>query len=106
MNIKLAAALIDLKAEMRRIGHWDSESPSPEALRSEQPFAVDALEFYQWLQFIFIPRLRFLLEGKHALPDRCGITPMAEEYYRAKQLPVSGLLSALSEIDRLLNGPA
>lgn len=101
---ELAATLMDLEASLRNIGHWDAEPPPPEALRSEQPFAVDVMEFYQWLQFIFIPRLRFLLEAEQALPKRCGIAPMAEEYYRRRALPVEGLLAALRTIDELLGG--
>ncbi|MBO6754229.1 MAG: YqcC family protein, partial [Spongiibacter sp.] len=41
----IAATLIDIEAELRGIGHWDRVSPPVEALRSEQPFAVDTLRF-------------------------------------------------------------
>lgn len=100
----IAATLIDIEAELRGIGHWDRVSPPVEALRSEQPFAVDTLRFNQWLQFIFIPRIRFLIEQKEALPSACSITPMAEEFYRGQRLPVAGLLDALARIDALLSG--
>ncbi len=100
----LAATLIDLEAALRSLNHWESQSPPAEALRSEQPFAVDTLKFNQWLQFIFIPRMRFLIEQRADLPDRCGITPMAEEFYRGQQLPVADLLAALERIDDLLSG--
>ncbi|MAY40145.1 MULTISPECIES: YqcC family protein [Spongiibacter] len=100
----IAATLIDIEAELRGIGHWDRVSPPVEALRSEQPFAVDTLRFNQWLQFIFIPRIRFLIEQEEALPGACSITPMAEEFYRGQRLPVAGLLDALARIDALLSG--
>ncbi|WP_372864362.1 YqcC family protein [Spongiibacter sp.] len=100
----IAATLIDIEAELRGIGHWDRQSPPPEALRSEQPFAVDTLAFNQWLQFIFIPRMRFLLEQQQALPGACSIAPMAEEFYRGQNLPVAELLDALRRIDALLDG--
>ena len=102
-HIQVAATLMDIEAELRSIGHWDRVAPPAEALRSEQPFAVDTLQFNQWLQFIFIPRIRFLLEQQEALPGACSIAPMAEEFYRGQRLPVDGLLDALLRIDALLS---
>lgn len=99
----IAETLIDIEAELRGIGHWDRNAPPEQALRSEQPFAVDTLQFYQWLQFIFIPRIRFLIEQQQTLPGACNIAPMAEEAYRGQQLPVAGLLDALRRIDGLLS---
>lgn len=99
----VSATLIDIEAELRRIGHWESQRPPEQALRSEQPFAVDTLTFSQWLQFIFIPRIRFLAEQKQSLPGACNISPMAEEFYRGQNLPVAELLAALRHIDSLLS---
>ncbi|WP_373088319.1 YqcC family protein [Zhongshania sp.] len=100
----VAEVLIDIEAEMRQIGCWDAIAPASQALRSEQPFAVDTLSFTQWLQFIFIPKIHFLVAEQQALPNACGITPMAQEYFRGQQLPVGGLLSALVRMDELLGG--
>ncbi|MBW2942115.1 YqcC family protein [Zhongshania aquimaris] len=99
---EVAAVLMDIEAELRQIGHWDAEPPPPEALRSEQPFAIDTLNFAQWLQFVFIPRMRFLIEQRQELPRASGIAPMAEEYFRASLLPVGGLMTALQTVDALL----
>lgn len=99
----VAALLIDIEAELRQLGHWQSDPPPDHALRSEQPFAVDTLEFYQWLQFIFIPKISFLVEQREWLPGECAIAPMAEEYYRGRRLPVAGLLQALEAVDELLS---
>lgn len=84
------------------MGCWQAEPPAPEALRSEQPFAIDTLNFAQWLQFIFIPRMQFLLDQQQDLPRASGIAPMAEEYFSSLQLPVEGLLTALQAMDALL----
>ena len=46
----IAAQLIDLEAALRQLNLWSDESPSQEALSSEQPFAMDSLEFEEWLQ--------------------------------------------------------
>ncbi|MDF1692432.1 MAG: YqcC family protein [Zhongshania sp.] len=101
---QVAEVLIDIEAALRQIGCWDAIAPAPEALRSEQPFAVDTLNFGQWLQFVFVPKMHFLVAQKAGLPTACGITPMAEEYFRGQQLPVAGLLAALTRMDNLLGG--
>jgi uncharacterized protein YqcC (DUF446 family) len=99
---EVAAALIDVEAELRQIGCWQAELPPPAALRSEQPFALDTLNFVQWLQFIFIPRMRFLIDQQQDLPRASGVAPMAEQYFSARRLPVSGLMAALRAVDALL----
>ena len=65
---------------------------------------MDTLSFAQWLQFVFIPKMHFLVAEQQALPNACGITPMAQEYFRGQQLPVAGLLNALVRMDELLGG--
>ena len=68
----IAAQLIDLEAALRQLDLWSDESPSQEALSSEQPFAMDSLEFEEWLQFIFLPTLYEVLASGGALPERCA----------------------------------
>ena len=99
---EVAAILMDIEAELRRMACWQAEPPAPEALRSEQPFAIDSLNFAQWLQFIFIPRMQFLIDHQQDLPRASGIAPMAEEYFSGLQLPVAGLLTALQAMDAVL----
>lgn len=60
---RVADSLLQIEIELRRIDAWESEPPSPEALQSAQPFAVDTLEFTQWLQFVFVSRMKVLIEG-------------------------------------------
>jgi uncharacterized protein YqcC (DUF446 family) len=103
---EVAALLIDLEAVLRQIACWDAVAPAPEALRSEQPFAVDTLNFQQWLQFVFIPKMHFLVVQQSDLPKACGIAPMAEAYFHGQQLPVKGVLTVLAKIDQLLGGSA
>ena len=37
------------------------------------------------------------------LPDRCGIAPMAEEYFRGTGLACGDLIGALVQVDKLLS---
>jgi len=98
----IAAQLIDLEAALRQLDLWSATPPSHEALSSEQPFAVDSLEFEEWLQFIFLPTLYEVLESGGSLPERCAIAPMAEETVGKTALPTEALISTLRELDRLI----
>lgn len=103
LHIELASLLMDVEAELRTLELWEAEHPGEEALASTEPFCVDTLAFHQWLQFVFIPRMNFLVENEGLLPNRCEIVPMAEEFYRGGGLAISELLTALQRIDELLS---
>lgn len=102
--VEIAEVLIDVEALLRQLGQWDSRSPPKEALASDQPFCVDTLTLPQWLQFVFLPTLYGLMEEGSSLPERCGIAPMAEEYFRGTGLASRDLVEALSRVDLLLSG--
>jgi uncharacterized protein YqcC (DUF446 family) len=104
MNTDIAELLIDIEAELRQLGLWDRLPPSPEALASDQPFSIDTLTLPQWLQFIFLPTIYRLLDEEQPLPGRCGIAPMAEEYFRGLGMASGALERALLEMDELLSG--
>jgi uncharacterized protein YqcC (DUF446 family) len=106
MNTEIAELLIDIEAQLRQLNQWDRVPPSAEALASQEPFSVDTLTLPQWLQFIFLPTLYQMLEEGQPLPQRCGIAPMAEEYFRGTGLRSGELVVALMRIDELLNGNA
>lgn len=95
---KLASALYAMDC-------WDERMPPGHALASSQPFAVDTLELYQWLQWIFLPRMHELLDRELPLPASCGITPVAEEWLKMRefeQRQVNELLQCLAAIDELV----
>lgn len=99
---EIATLLLELEAELRRAELWQDEWPSEEALASTQPFCVDTLTLPQWLQFLFLPRMRYLVEAELPLPQDCGIAPMAEEFFRGREDGVSGLIDKLAAIDARL----
>lgn len=102
LRVAVAETLMDIEKELRELRLWDAEMISEEALASEQPFAVDTMTFPQWLQFIFLPRMYFMLEQQLQLPGNCGIAPMAEEYFSVLNLPSLTLILHLQKIDALL----
>jgi len=103
-NIAVAELLIDIEAQLRQLGLWEREPPSPQALASDQPFSVDTLTLPQWLQFIFLPTLYRLLAEGQPLPGRCGIAPMAQEYFRGLALASATLEQTLLKMDLILSG--
>lgn len=98
----LADQLLQVERELRMLGLWAAESPSAEALASQQPFCVDTLDFEAWLQWIFLPRMKQLLEAGGPLPTASGIRPMAEERFRGRETETRALLAALEDFDRLI----
>lgn len=103
---QLANLLLAVEQELRAMQLWDKQVLSAEALTqalaSSQPFAIDKLNFNQWLQFIFLPRMGTIIESASALPTNCSIAPMAEEFYRAEQVAAQPLIRHLAAIDRLI----
>ena len=104
IQCKIAEVLIDIEAELRRLSLWQDEPPEASAMQSDQPFCIDTLSFAQWLQLVFIPTMYRLLDTDQALPDKCGIAPMAEEYFRGMELASGKLENVLTRVDQILSG--
>lgn len=101
---EIAEHLLLIERELRLLGLWDEVSPSPEALSSQEPFSVDTLDFEQWLQWIFLPRMKLILEQDLPLPNASGIQEMAEMVFasRAMQGRDQPLQVLLKEFDQLI----
>ncbi|ROM23230.1 pseudouridine synthase [Pseudomonas protegens] len=101
---RIAEQLLLIERELRVQGLWGDAVPSAEALASTQPFAVDTLEFEQWLQWIFLPRMKMILEQDLPLPNASGIQEMAEMVFSTR--PMQGrdqqLRVLLKEFDQLI----
>ena len=99
----VSALLADLESELRRRGQWEPVPPPPPALESRLPFCCDTLRFTQWLQWVFIPRTRALLDAGGPMPSASGIRPMAEEALRGCGWESIPLLVLLDRFDRMIN---
>lgn len=98
----IAKVLVDIEVELRQLRLWESQTPSVTALSSTAPFAIDTLTFPQWLQFIFVPRLRGLVEARAPLPQSCQVTSMAEQYFSTSNVHCVSLNKCLQKMDALL----
>ncbi len=95
---QISEGLYQLEQTLRVSQLWSSVKPSIQALSSTEPFACDTLSFEQWLQFIFIPKMRVLIENEDPLPLAMAITPMAEMSFGALHSNVTQCLRALDEV--------
>ncbi|WP_044874112.1 YqcC family protein [Pseudomonas sp. LFM046] len=102
--VAVADQLLLIERELRGLGWWAEVAPSADALASTAPFCVDTLAFEQWLQWIFLPRMKVILENDLELPRASGIRAMAEEVYRERLAEVGRLLDTLGAFDRLIGG--
>ena len=83
---KIADQLLLIERELRTQGWWGEVEPSVEALSSVEPFSVDTLDFEQWLQWIFLPRMKMIHEQDLPLPNASGIQEMAEMVFAQRNL--------------------
>ena len=102
--LAIADQLLLVEREMRAIGLWGEESPSPERLASVEPFCVDTLALEEWLQWVFLPRMKLIVESGADLPSASGIRAIAEVAYAEEGARVAALLEALGTFDRLISG--
>jgi len=100
----IAEQLLLIERALRLHGLWSPQAPSAEALASTVPFALDSLRFEEWLQWIFLPRMKILLETDQALPNASGILAMAETLYAHQLDERRSLLEALGRFDQLIQG--
>ncbi|ABZ77538.1 protein of unknown function DUF446 [Shewanella halifaxensis HAW-EB4] len=91
-----------LEAELAKQDLLSSQAPTVKALASTTPFACDVMPFEHWLQFIFLPKMRYMLDEKMPLPKAMAVAPMAEHVW-ASQPELQNLISILTDLDTLLS---
>lgn len=104
-QLQLSRLLQRLEQELQYIALWEEIMPQAEALASEEPFCIDTLKLSQWLQWIFIPKMSYLLEQRMPLPNFCGIHEVAEEAFKGMETDIEQLLSIIREIDEVISEP-
>ena len=88
-----------IEAEIRSIGMWQSRPLQPEQLDFKQAFAMDTMTFSQWLQFIFLPRVREAAAAND-FPSSSSVGVQAVREFDGR--PDAGqLITLLSEFDGL-----
>lgn len=99
--LKLLQALED---ELRHQRLWGGTAPDARAMSSVVPFMYDTLQLHEWLQWVFIPRTRAVIDARKSLPGNCTIHPLAEhEFTRLKETDTLRLLELILAIDNLMS---
>lgn len=96
----VAEAIDRIETELKRIGYWREEPLPPEMYQFTQAFAMDTMPFSYWLQFIFIPRVRSIIEEKGQFPRASMVAAQAVREFDGVP-ETSELISALSDFDAL-----
>lgn len=96
--------LVKLQQVLEQHKLWQTLPPSAQALASHEPFAVDSLSPNEWLQWIFIPRMRALMERGQPLPTNIAISPYIEEALK-QHAALPDLLAVLTELEQYLAQP-
>ena len=99
---RIADVLLEVEATFRTSGRWDQYQPPETAFVSEQPFCIDTLNFEQWLQWVFLPRMKQILEHRKPLPRKSAIFPYAEGHLRKGDPPATNLLTLIKRFDDLI----
>ena len=100
-NLSLPDLLIRLEQELSRLDLWSDLPPDRQALASTQPFCHDTMPLASWLQWVFIPQIKQLIESGSPLPGSCSIAPIAEIYYPNHR----ALVAILESIDASFSNP-
>ena len=104
MDYQPTALLLQrIEAELKALQWWSQQVPSAAAMASTAPFACDLMTLTQWLQFIFLPRMQALIEGRLPLPGNCGIYPMAELAWAPLTTEQQPLLDTIKALDAFLS---
>ena len=98
----LTQLLLEIETDLRLFDHWSFEPPSSQDLASNLPFCCDTLEAVEWLQFMFIPKMKLIIDTQTELPSCCGITPYFEESMQFEEINTDGLLALLRQVDKIL----
>lgn len=99
---RIVDVLLELEAELRAREWWEEEKPPTRALASQQPFCLDQLAFEQWLQWIFLPRMKDIIETGKPLPSQSAIFVYAEECLRHHGSQSAHLLALIKRFDELV----
>ncbi|RKS86845.1 uncharacterized protein YqcC (DUF446 family) [Orbus hercynius] len=100
-NQSVLQLLNEIETAMQQKTLWQSLPPKPEAFLSEQPFALDMMSCYEWLQWIFLPRMRALIDADATLPRNFVLHPYFEEALKEEDEALV-LLSLIKQLDQLV----
>ena len=103
MSKSISLVLDQLQSEMEKEGLWQSVPPAAEKMMSIEPFSIDTLTFTEWLQWVYVARLRAIIDAKAELPTGAQVAPYAEESFRVEDIQSLPILRLIRQLDDLLS---
>ncbi len=103
ISSRIADVLLEVEASLRVHGKWDANKPAESDLGSRIPFCMNTLKFEQWLQWIFLPKMKDMLEQTKPLPVQSAIFEYAEECLLKSDPSTDCLLKQLKLFDELIS---
>ena len=95
--------LTQVESLMQQHDLWSAIPPELTAFESREPFCIDTMAPEAWLQWIFIPRMRAILESQQPLPTNMAIAPYFEVSFSQRGDGYQPLLTVLQNLDELLS---
>ncbi len=98
---EIKKALEVLATELANQCLWTENPPTVKQLASQEPFCVDTMAFEQWLQWVFIPKMRVLLEQPsfNGLPNRSDIHTIAEYLFEKYPQDTDKITDSIKQIE-------
>ncbi|ENM5789718.1 YqcC family protein [Vibrio mimicus] len=98
-NSELVKLLDELESTLRDAQLWQTTPPAPQALASQEPFAVDSLFPHEWLQWIFLPKMKQAI-AQNAVPRGFAMEPYFSEVWKT-QPNHQAVLAVIMQIDKV-----
>jgi len=90
-----------IEQELRNLNVWQTEPLPDAAYESDQAFFLDTMTFYQWLQFVLVPRVEEIIAQRGSFPEESSVGAHAvrelDGVYEA-----ADLITALIDFDEFI----
>jgi uncharacterized protein YqcC (DUF446 family) len=92
-----------IEAELRNLAQWQSEPMPAAAYESDQAFYADTMTYFQWLQFVLVPRINEIVAERGKFPAGSMTGAYAVRYFDGFD-DAYALITLLSEFDEFSEG--
>lgn len=103
---KISKNIEEVEKEVKHLGLWTNEPFDEKLLINMGAFGRETMPFPMWLQFVFIPQIRKLIEANQPLPGnkKSEIGVYANREFDT-QPEYARLISLLCKFDKLCGNP-
>ncbi len=105
INQQIQQQLIALETQLRHAELWGDIPPDDKAIHSREPFCVDTMPIEQWLQWVFIPKIKQMTASPdfQGFPHRSDIHTMVDYIFMTYHQKTDDITATVKKIDALLN---